>query len=56
MALLLNCRVLGLSGQELATRESNRMVFSQWIVLTEDSPEAPVRGICVEDVGLCRGQ
>ena len=52
-ALLLNCRVLGLPGQELATCKSNRMLFSQWIMLTEDSPKAPVRGIRLEDVGLC---
>ena len=52
-ALLLNCRVLGLPGQELATCKSNRMLFSQWIMLTEDSPKSQVGGICLEDVGLC---
>ena len=52
-ALLFNCQVLGLPGQELATCESNRILFSQQIMLTEDSPKAPVRGIRLEDVGFC---
>ena len=29
------------------------MLFSQWIMLTEDSPKAPVGGIRLEDVGFC---
>ena len=51
-ALLLNRWVLGLPGQELATHKSNRMLFSQWIVLTEDSSKAPVGDIHLENVGL----
>ena len=53
-ALLLNRWVLGLPGQELATCESNRMLLYQRIMLTEDSSKAPVIGIRLEDVGLCR--
>ena len=47
-----NCRVLGLPGQELATRESKRMLFSQRTCWLRTAPR-PIGGICLEDVGLC---